>query len=113
MILYLGNRDAYNLENVAVLDDDGEPTVVERRVPVVGKLRCTVEFPDGIDLREAFLTVTDPGQGVWVSQTNGDAPPAWVASDDDALATILAAHYGCEKRDPLPTGERGEHAVEA
>lgn len=101
--VYLGNRDAYN----ATTNADGEVT---DRSAVKGKHRTEVTVPDGTRLGDAFAAIT-AGDGVWANQTlSADATPAWVASDNDSLATLLADHYGCEKRKPVPDGERGEFA---
>lgn len=99
--IYLGNRDAVELAT----DDDGDE--VRTSLPP-GKRCTTITPPDGIPLAELFATVTHPGRGVWACHSVG--PPAWVAvSADDpafasALASLLAAHYGCEVRDPDPEG---------
>lgn len=62
-----------------------------------GKRATTVEIPDELTIAEAFTAITHPS-GVWaahVHQVRGETPPpAWVASDDTALATLLASHYG-------------------
>ncbi|HEY0889315.1 MAG TPA: hypothetical protein VGE38_06880 [Nocardioides sp.] len=62
-----------------------------------GKRATTIEIPEDYTLAQAFLAITDAG-GVWAShvhQVKGETPPpAWVASDDPALATLIAGHYG-------------------
>ncbi len=101
--VYLGNRDAFR----ATANAEGE---VVDRTAVKGKLRTEVVLPEGTRLGEAFAVIT-ARDGVWANHTLGDdTAPAWVASDNDTLATLLAEHYGCEKRDPVPDGERGEFA---
>jgi hypothetical protein len=92
--IYLGNR--------AAIDNDpgpGNGTVLD------GKHCTTVCPPEDAKLAEAFADITRPG-GIW--ERHSAAPPAWVAVDHedpdvaDALATLLAKHYGCEIRDPDP-----------
>lgn len=51
----------------------------------------TINVPEGVSLGEAFTTITAP-KGVWANHSA--EPPSWVASDNDALATILASHFG-------------------
>jgi hypothetical protein len=62
-----------------------------------GKRATTIEIPDDTSTATAFLAITHPA-GVWaahVHQVKGETPaPAWVASDDPTLATLLASHYG-------------------
>lgn len=82
-----------------------------------GKVRTTIRLPEGIGLADALVTITHPGDGVWVNHTSADAEgnhpaPNWVASEDDALASLLAEHYGIQVREPLPTGERNEFPEE-
>lgn len=95
VVVYLGNRDAVEVH----LGDDG----AETRTPLPKGRRCTTVVPPaGTPLSEAFTTITAP-RGVWAYHSDGD--PAWVASTDPALAQLLAAHYGCEVRDPDPDEE--------
>lgn len=62
-----------------------------------GKRATVIEIPEDTSIGDAFRAITDPG-GVWaaqVHQVKGETPPpAWVASDDPALATLIAAQYG-------------------
>jgi hypothetical protein len=62
-----------------------------------GKRATVVELDDDMPIAQAFQAITGPG-GVWaahVHQVKGETPPpAWVASDDAALATLIAAQYG-------------------
>lgn len=90
-IVYLGNRDAVEVHR------EGRREV---RTPLPPGRRCTtVAPPAGTPLAEVFTTITAPG-GVWAYHSDG--APAWVASTDPALAQLLAAHYGCQVRDPEP-----------
>jgi hypothetical protein len=92
--IYLGNR--------AAIDNDpgpGNGTVQD------GKYCTTVCPPEDAKLADAFGEITRPN-GAWERQSA--APPAWVAVDHedpgtaDALAELLATHYGCEIREPAP-----------
>ena len=76
MILHLGNA---NPLHVADSSESGERTTF-------------VDIPDGTSLMEAMSTVTGV-DGVWANQSS-DPAPTWVASDDPALESALAAHYG-------------------
>ncbi|MUN41419.1 hypothetical protein [Actinomadura litoris] len=89
--VYLGNRDAVEVTH----DDHGRET----RTPLPGNRCTTVQPPAGTSMAEIFATITAP-RGVWAYHS--DSAPAWVASTDPALAQLLAAHYGCEVRDPEP-----------
>jgi hypothetical protein len=90
---WLGNHDA-----VEQARDTETGELV--RAPIDGK-RCTVVHPpDGTPLAEAFTTITHPN-GVWAAHSDAESP-AWVASDDPALAQLLSAHYGCPVREPDP-----------
>jgi hypothetical protein len=63
-----------------------------------GKRATVIDFPEGTSLTEALRAVTDPS-GVWANHAAEDAKPAWVASDNDSLAVLLAEEYGCDVRD--------------
>lgn len=116
------DRDDVKARGLNLRDHDVHAAAVEQDGEVVQQARyrvaaphaipdgedhtvTTVVFPDGIDLLEAFVNVTAP-QGVWAHHS--DEPPAWVASDDETLASMLARQYGCEvveydeSRDALP-----------
>jgi hypothetical protein len=107
-IVYLGNRNG--IEVVPDPDADDDTTVVRRKIEGGSKKRCTtVVLAPGITLMEAAVQITDTARGVWQAHSD-DQAPAWVAVDGpqaDALAQLLAAHYGgIEVRDPEP-----DHAV--
>jgi hypothetical protein len=87
--VWLGNRKA-----VEVTRDAKGKT---QRTPLPGKRVTTATPPEDHTLAETFTAITAAG-GMW--DHHSDAPPAWVASTDPALAAVLAAHYGCELRDP-------------
>lgn len=83
--VYLGNRDAHELI-------DGVPRPLEP-----GKRCTTVKLAPDLTPAEALNDLTGK-QGVW--QAHSSAPtPAWVACEDSALATLLAAYWQCELRD--------------
>lgn len=91
----LGNRHATDSL------DNGET----RHALPRGKRATVVDLPDEWNLAQSLLAITGAG-GVWDTHTgtkteddealvsNPKAVPAWVASDDRALATVLAAHFG-------------------
>lgn len=116
MYVFLGNHKAATA--VDLKDDKGQPVVDANGVTpqvmqnVRGKQRTEVRFPDGHDVMDAFRDVTSPG-GVWAKHAQDGSKPKWVASDSPELATLLAAAYGCEVRDPLPEGEGGKLAGSA
>jgi hypothetical protein len=102
VIVYLGNRNAVEVSR----GEDGR----EVRTPLPPGRRCTtVQPPAGTPLGEVFATITARG-GVWAHHADG--APAWVASTDPALAQLLAAHYGCEIRDPDPASGPGDESAE-
>lgn len=98
LMVYLGNRDAITTNEAG------------KRVAAKGKLRTDVELPDGTSVGEALRVIT-AADGVWANHAAEGAKPAWVASDSPGLAAVLAEHFGCEVRDPIPDGERGEFAA--
>jgi hypothetical protein len=92
-VVYLGNRNA-----VAV--QDGE------RVPDPGKRCTTVSLPGDRPFLEALTDIAGPN-GLWANMSF-DLAPAWVAASGplaEPLTRMLAAHYGCEIREPDPDGE--------
>lgn len=88
--VWLGNRKAVEVTR----NDDGS----QKRTPLPGKRCTTVSPPDGQPLGETFTAITGPG-GLWLHHSDAPAP-SWVASTDPNLANLLAAHYGCDVRDP-------------
>lgn len=88
MRVVLGNRNA--IQTVRTGDPD-EPEKVQK-LPR-GKRATEIDIPDEKSLGEAFTTITHP-QGVWASHASEGATPAWVASDNGSLATLLAEHFG-------------------
>lgn len=79
----LGNRHAiHSLDNGATF----EP------LPR-GKRATRVDIPDDMPLGQAFTAITSP-QGVWAHHAKDGAVPAWVASNSDGLAALLAEHFG-------------------
>lgn len=93
-VVYLGNRAAVEV----VETDNGDR---ERRELPKGKRCTTVLLAPGLGLMEAAYELTHVTRGVWQAHSNADAP-AWVASTDPALASLLASHWKCELREPQP-----------
>ncbi len=91
-IVYLGNRDA-----VEAFTDPATGDRQQRTLP--GKRCTTVQLEPDLTLMQAAHTITHQ-QGVWAHHSTGT--PAWVASTNQALAQLLAAHFKCELRDPEP-----------
>lgn len=69
-----------------------------------GKRATVVDLPEEWSLSQAFVALTAAG-GIWDTHTqtkdedgvvtsNPKAFPAWVASDDAALASLVASHFG-------------------
>lgn len=93
--LMLGNRHA----------TDSTDNGATRHALPRGKRATVLDIDDdATSLSAAFAAITGPG-GVWATQTgtrnpggellpNPNAVPAWVASDNTPLATLLAAHWG-------------------
>jgi hypothetical protein len=52
--------------------------------------------PPGARLSDVFKDLTHPVEGGVAYHFDGD--PSWVASNNPALADLLAAEYGCEVR---------------
>jgi len=96
--LWLGNRSAVEVRELE--NASGGPPVLQRTVLPPGKRCTTADIPDAMELVEALVTITNPAGGMW--SFHADEPPAWVASDWPELAAALAAHWGCELRDPEP-----------
>lgn len=95
----LGNRHA---------SDSSDNGATRFAVPK-GKRATKVDIPADVPLATAILAITGPG-GIWATHTAVTDPetgeltsldghgkphaPAWIASDDPALASVLASHYG-------------------
>ncbi len=112
VIVYLGNRQA--IEAVEDPDDveaaDREERAVNRlRTPLPGKRCTTVILAPGIKIMDAAYEITHQSRGVWQAHSDAEGP-AWVASTDPALAQLLAAHYGCELREPEPEADTAPDA---
>lgn len=68
-----------------------------------GKRATIIEPDDSRTIGQVFREITDPA-GAWAYHSTEGSKPAWVASDSESLAALLAEHYGCEVRaleDPL------------
>lgn len=98
-VVYLGNRNA-----IEILPDPDDPENPERRTrtPIKTPKKSITEItpPTGLRLLEIATLITDPHRGVWQAHSDDDAP-AWVASTDPALASVLSEHWGgIEIREP-------------
>lgn len=58
-----------------------------------GKQATVIDVADGTPLSEAFVAITNPA-GVWAYHAAEGKSPAWVASDSEGLAALLAEHFG-------------------
>lgn len=81
--LVLGNRDAVHSR------DNGETRETMKK----GKRALTIIEPDGQSTAETFYNLTHV-EGIWANNATGGATPAWVASDNELLAQLVAQHYG-------------------
>lgn len=79
----LGNRHATDS-----LDDGATREALPR-----AKRATVIDIADGTPIDQAFLGIVSPG-GIWDTHATPGKTPAWVASDDPSLATLVAAHYG-------------------
>lgn len=92
MIIELGNAAAIG----AYRDSEGEL----QHEDYDGERVTTVNLPDDYTMSMAFLCVTAP-DGVWTHHSRVDpetgrpVPPAWVESDKDGLAALIAENFGC------------------
>lgn len=66
------------------------------RTPVGGKRYTLVVPPADTTADELMGEITG---GIWPHHSDADAP-AWVACTDPGFGARLAAHYGCEQRNP-------------
>lgn len=70
---------------------------VHDRIAIPGKQRTEIRPPDGLTYAELVHDLTHK-QGIWQAHSDA-ATPAWVASTDPKLATLLGALFDCEVRD--------------
>lgn len=98
-------RAAAKREGVDAVRNDGRITELVRR-GVRGKTFTLVDLGDEAPLGEAFTAVTSPG-GVWAYHADQGARPAWVASDSEGLAALLAEHFGGIEVRPLEDPYQG------
>jgi hypothetical protein len=108
VIVCLGNRAG--IELVADPNDSEETAAAEgraiRKVPNHlgdGKRCTTVVIPADNGIAAGFVDITSP-TGIW-SAHSADPAPAWVASTNPVMASLLAQHYGCEQREYEPDHE--------
>ena len=93
MLAYLGARRAFNDHPQ---HDDGTVKDLADRDVIEADTYTHVDAPPNKSVLQVAHEITAP-TGIWASHSPDEAP-AWVASDNDALAAILADHYGCEIR---------------
>lgn len=86
MRVVLGNRKSI----IRRLDDDDQEVIEDGPS---GKQATVLEIPEGTTLGEAFQVVTSPN-GAWAYHAAEGHKPAWVASDNANLASLLAEHFG-------------------
>lgn len=90
-VVWLGNRKAVEV----VTDPDGAHPDDTMRRAIPGKQCTRVQLAPGLTRVQAAHHITH----LWPSHSDADTP-AWVASTDPALASLLADEWGCELRDP-------------
>lgn len=86
MRVVLGNRHAI----VRTVDDDGTETTTPGPK---GKQATVIDLSPDDTLVESYLAITGP-RGAWAFHAAEGKTPAWVASDEPALAQLVSAHYG-------------------
>lgn len=69
-----------------------------------GKYATTALIDDGLPLAAAFRNLTDP-DGVIANQFTAGSAPAWVASDNEALAALISENFGGIEVRPLEIPE--------
>lgn len=91
--IWLGNHAAVDHIPTGELDDRGEPVRV--RTPLEGKRYTVAEPTDDTPIIVIVADLTD----IWAHHSDAKSP-AWVASTDPALTSVLADMWGCEARKP-------------
>jgi hypothetical protein len=74
---------------------DGATKRTRLRAPRGEENVTRFSIPDDRSIAEAFREITDQ-QGAWQAHSDGD--PSWVASDNEQLAALLGAQFGCDVR---------------
>lgn len=91
------------LGNAAPVDHPTDPKTGEKvRTPI------EVDGPEvaTMELHEDNLKATlATAEALWNSIS--DAPPVWVAADDEAVELLLASHFACERGEPAPKAKKG------
>lgn len=72
----------------------GNKAALDRGIAMTGHRITSLDVPAGYSDSEVVNAVADPRDGLWVRHSS-DPGPAWVESDDEGVADLLAAHYGC------------------
>jgi hypothetical protein len=86
MYVHIGNSAAVE----GYRDESSDDPELVRYRPVEGERVTEVVFPDGTGVSEAFTTTL----GVLTHHMAEGSTPDWVTSDNDALAGLLAEHWG-------------------
>lgn len=81
MKVIVGNRDAIQVA------DDGS------RTSLTGNTYTEMLFDDSVDPTYVMRNITDP-DGIWANHAQPGSTPAWVASDDQAVAELLSTMWG-------------------
>lgn len=92
MIVALGNHSA------ATTAPGNEGTKIVQALPK-GKRATYINFPDEWNLAQCLRALTD-GDGIMNNHFASGSKPAWVASDNSAMANLISDNYnGIEVRD--------------
>jgi hypothetical protein len=79
-------------------------TVDGQRQPLDGERVTIVHPPAGLTTAELIHDLTHD-RGIWAAHSDADAP-AWVASTDPDLATVISGLFGCPIRDAAEVEEQ-------
>lgn len=93
--IWLGNHAAVDHIPTGEIDDRGEP--VRARTPIDGKRYTIAEPPDGAPMAAIIADLT----AIWAHHSDAESP-AWVASTDPTLTSVLAGMWDCEAREHGP-----------
>lgn len=78
---------------MAIVGTFGNPAPIHKIDPdYTAEITTSFVFPDGVEADEAFTTITDLRDGMWVNQSGASAP-SWVACSDADLEARLSEHY--------------------
>jgi hypothetical protein len=80
----------------------GNTHPLDNGIPMDAPSITTVSPPADATHREVLLAIADPRDGLW-QRHSSDQRPAWLESDDPALADFLATYLGCPVGRPDPS----------